>query len=92
MERSKFLPYIVKNCPSCTDYDVFGVDNTGCCYKYHKYCKEVDNCSIKQHINRLRQYLCISGTQPDMNITMDLHSKFCLAKDLLNDFDIEVLE
>ena len=37
----------IKNCPAYEDYDVFGVDREGCCYKYHDFCKNIENCTIK---------------------------------------------
>lgn len=39
---------IIKNCPSCKDFDVFGMPNSGCCYYYNDYCKNHDNCILKQ--------------------------------------------
>ena len=43
--------YIVYNCPSCNNFDVFGCNNNGCCYKYHDYCINIDDCIVKQVIN-----------------------------------------
>ena len=39
---------ICKNCPACNEYNVFGVPDRCCCYKYHKYCEDVTECAIKQ--------------------------------------------
>ena len=38
----------VTKCPSYKDYNVFGVDNKGCCYSYHDYCKNIEFCPIKE--------------------------------------------
>ena len=42
------MQFIIKNCPACRDYDVFGRDNEGCCYLEMKYCKDVGDCIMKQ--------------------------------------------
>lgn len=45
--------YVIKNCPACRDYDVFGCDSEECCYHQHKYCKDVDSkdCVLKQIVD-----------------------------------------
>ena len=42
----------VTKCPAYEDYDVFGVPNKGCCFKYHDYCKNIEHCSIKDMLYR----------------------------------------
>ena len=42
----------VTKCPAYEDYDVFGVPNKGCCYKYHDFCKNIEYCSIKNMLYR----------------------------------------
>ena len=41
---------IVRKCTSFRDFNVFGVDDIGCCYCHMKYCKDVPptECIIKQ--------------------------------------------
>lgn len=38
----------VTKCPAYEDYDVFGVDREGCCYKYHDFCQNIEFCPIKE--------------------------------------------
>ena len=40
--------YIITNCPSCRDFDVFGLPNKGCCYNFNDYCKSHNECVLKQ--------------------------------------------
>ena len=46
------MKYIIKNCPACRDYDVFGKDNEGCCYLYNDYCIKNNDCLLKQIVNK----------------------------------------
>lgn len=48
--------YIIKNCPACRPYDVFGRDNEGCCYLKMEYCKDVDDCVMKQIVEKCGEY------------------------------------
>lgn len=60
---------IIKNCPSCQDYDVFGLPNEGCCYHYNDYCKYHDDCIIKQIVNECNWEI---QAEPDYNNRGDL--------------------
>ena len=42
---------LYKNCPCRYQYNVFGVPDKYCCYKYHKYCDDVKDCKIKEGLN-----------------------------------------
>lgn len=37
----------VTKCPAYEDYDIFGLDRSGCCYKFYDFCKNIEHCSIK---------------------------------------------
>ena len=41
---------LVTKCPAYEDYDVFGVDRKGCCFKYHEFCDKVESCEVKKMI------------------------------------------
>ena len=43
-----------ENCNFQQNYNVFGLDDKPCCYLYHKYCDEIDNCYFKR-CKRLEQ-------------------------------------
>ena len=43
-----------ENCIFQQNYNVFGLDDKPCCYLYHKYCEEIDNCYFKR-CKRLEQ-------------------------------------
>jgi hypothetical protein len=43
-----------ENCNFQENYNVFGIDDKPCCYLYHKYCDEIDNCYLKK-CKRLEQ-------------------------------------
>lgn len=51
--------YIIKNCPACRDYDVFGRDSEGCCYREMKYCKDVKDCIMKQIVRMCEKWIQI---------------------------------
>ena len=36
------------------NYNIYGLDDKPCCYLFHKYCNEVDDCEHKQ-LQRLKQ-------------------------------------
>ena len=36
------------------NYNVYGLDDKHCCYLYHKYCNEIEDCEHKQ-LRRLKQ-------------------------------------
>lgn len=40
-------------CPAYRDYDVFGLPNKGCCYCYMTYCKDVNQCTIKEIVKKM---------------------------------------
>lgn len=74
--------YIVKNCPSCKEYNVFGVDTDWCCYDKHDYCKNITDCVIKQVIEKCKKHA-------DESIYCGHCSIENLGYSLLNMFDIE---
>ena len=43
-----------ENCNFQQTYNVFGLDDKPCCYLYHKYCEEINNCYFKR-CKRLEQ-------------------------------------
>lgn len=47
---------LVKNCPCYRDYDVFGLPNEGCCYNYMDYCKNHDNCIMKEIMRKCKNF------------------------------------
>ena len=42
---------VVYGCPACRDFNVFGIDDKGCCYLYMDYCKNHPECKMKEFIN-----------------------------------------
>ena len=38
-----------ESCNFQQNYNVFGLDDKPCCYLYHKYCDEIDNCYFKRY-------------------------------------------
>lgn len=42
---------IVYGCPACRDFNVFGIDDKGCCYLYMDYCKSHPECKFKEFIS-----------------------------------------
>lgn len=37
-----------ENCKFQQNYNVFGLDDKPCCYLYHNYCNEIENCYFKR--------------------------------------------
>lgn len=48
IEEIKKIMY--EQCPCRNNFNVFGLDDRGCCYKYGKYCKDVIECKIKRGV------------------------------------------
>lgn len=44
----------IKGCPSYRDYNVFGLQDSGCCYRHMTYCKDVKSCPIKEVIKKCK--------------------------------------
>ena len=46
------MPHIevVLGCPACRDFNIFGIDDEGCCYLYMDYCKNHHECKFKEFI------------------------------------------
>lgn len=82
--------YIVKNCPACHPYDVFGRDNEGCCYLEMKYCKEVTNCLMKQIaekcLDAIKTYDNNQFYEDDLDFFMGKH---CGAEEILDLLEIQ---
>lgn len=38
----------ISDCPAMNTFNIFGVDDKPCCYKYHVYCDAKPNCKYKQ--------------------------------------------
>ena len=38
----------VSGCPAMDTYNIFGIEDKPCCYKFHEYCSAIPNCYFKQ--------------------------------------------
>ena len=38
----------VSKCPAMDTYNIFGIEDKPCCYKFHEYCSAIPNCCFKQ--------------------------------------------
>ena len=38
----------VSECPAMCTYNVLGIEDKPCCYKFHEYCSAIPNCYFKQ--------------------------------------------
>ena len=38
----------VSKCPAMDTYNIFGIEDEPCCYKFHEYCSAIPNCYFKQ--------------------------------------------
>lgn len=36
------------DCPAMNTYNIFGIEDKPCCYKYYDYCSAISACSYKQ--------------------------------------------
>lgn len=73
---------IIKNCPSCRDFDVFGNDNQGCCYHYNDYCNNHNDCVIKQIVKECKKHIECSSDDFVIGMTY-------MAKHILDLLEIE---
>ena len=39
---------LYKNCSYRKNFNIFGLPDKDCCYKYGKYCKDVAECEMKE--------------------------------------------
>ena len=38
----------VSKCPAMDTYNIFGIEDKPCCYKFHEYCSAIPNCYFKE--------------------------------------------
>lgn len=38
----------VSECPAIGTYNIFGIEDKPCCYKFHEYCRAIPSCCYKQ--------------------------------------------
>ena len=38
----------VSKCPAMDTYNIFGIEDKPCCYKFHEYCSAIPNCCFKE--------------------------------------------
>ena len=38
----------VSGCPAMNTYNIFGIKDKPCCYKFHEYCSTIPNCYFKE--------------------------------------------
>ena len=86
------MAYIVKNCPACKGYNVFGIDTDYCCYDKHDYCKNIKDCVIKQLINNCKERTqfcknCVTQTCADC-----ICGEYKHFEDILEYFEVNKLE
>ena len=67
-----------ENCNFQQTYNVFGLDDKPCCYLYHKYCEEINNCYFKR-CKRLEQ------ENKALQAYKDINEDFKKAWDELNE-------
>jgi hypothetical protein len=79
--------YIITNCPSCRDFDVFGLPNKGCCYNFNDYCSRHNECVLKQIVE-----LC-KGELNSLETYIDVRSLECvILQNILKLLDIQEVE
>ena len=47
----------VSECPAMCTYNIFGIEDKPCCYKFHEYCSAIPNCyfkELKRAVNKLQ--------------------------------------
>ena len=48
----KLLKKIIEVCPAGHKYNVFGIETDKvCCYRFHNYCENIENCYLKKMIS-----------------------------------------
>lgn len=38
----------VSQCPAMDTYNIFGIEDKPCCYKFYEYCNAIPNCCFKE--------------------------------------------
>lgn len=38
----------VSGCPAMCSYNIFGIEDKPCCYKFHEYCSTIPKCYFKE--------------------------------------------
>lgn len=81
-----------EKCMFQQNYNIYGIEDKPCCYLFHKYCEEVDDCYFKQ-LQRLKQeneQLCEDNTRLGNNLDCandeihNLHNILEEIKNILN--------
>ena len=66
---------MIKGCPAYRDYNVFGLQDSGCCFCYMTYCKYVEKCPIKEIIklaHEVRAVVSVDAAQAVPHMKVDV--------------------
>lgn len=71
----------IKGCPAWRDYDVFGLPNEGCCYCFMTYCKDVENCPIKEVVKKCKAAMSYT---PETDVVISARATTSLMENIIN--------
>ena len=93
--------YIIKNCPSYRDFDVFGLPNKGCCYNFNDYCSKHNECVLRQIVEKCKSVQQEEYTVKERDkltgevisiIAYKLNPNFDFAQEILDLLQIEEIK
>ena len=77
----------VSECPAMDTYNIFGIEDKPCCYKFHEYCSAIPNCYYKQ-LKRKEQEC--EGLEEELNdLTRDIKTHLKVEKIKLDQLKAE---
>ena len=68
----------VRDCPAMNTYNIFGIEDKPCCYKYHDYCLAISYCSYKQL--KLKEQECEELEEELNDLTLDIKTRLKVEK------------
>ena len=61
----------VSECNAMCTYNILGIEDKHCCYKFHEYCSAIPNCCFKQLKRKEQEYEELKSDLTDLSKIID---------------------
>ena len=78
----------VSKCPAIDIYNIFGIKDKPCCYKFHEYCSTIPNCYFKELKRVVHKLQAKEQALDDVDKYLDAQQKYFDGEDYHNLLDI----
>ena len=78
----------VSKCPAMDTYNIFGIKDKPCCYKFHEYCSTIPNCYFKELKQAVQKLQTKEQALGEIDKYLDAQQKYFDGEDYHNLLDI----